>query len=252
MKKFYLLLALATATTFTFAQATTGCKKADGSIVITFDPNKNCASTPAGSKDSLAKRTEIGFHSGANNFGSGLIKEWNSTNAIKAIRVAGTAGATAKFTITIPNATTYYNAGTTALTNIAFVFNDGWDPARGMRTEWNSEGKDTKDAAACQDFVLPLANLATCLAATQDLRSEMSVRTAPNPFREVTYLTFDNAAGKKFSLSISDVTGRVVRTINNITTDFVEIKRESLATGVYYAVLSDASGKFLTEKLVVQ
>ena len=57
---------------------------------------------------------------------------------------------------------------------------------------------------------------------------------------------------QKFSLSISDVTGRVVRTINNITTDFVEIKRESLATGVYYAVLSDASGKFLTEKLVVQ
>ncbi len=250
MKKIYLLLAFASAATFASAQATTGCKKADGSIVITFDPNKNCASTPANSKDSLAKRTEIGFHSGANNFG--FVKEWNSTNAIKAIRNAGTAGATAKFTITIPNAVTYYGSGTTALTNIAFVFNDGWDPARGARSEWNSEGKDTKDATACQDFVLPLANLATCLAATQDLRSEMSVRTAPNPFRDVTYLSFDNATGKKFSLSISDVTGRVVRTINNITTDFVEIKRESLATGVYYAVLSDASGKFLTEKLVVQ
>ena len=125
-------------------------------------------------------------------------------------------------------------------------------PSRGTRSEWNSEGKETNDAASCKDFLVTLAGLATCTAASQDLRSEMSVRTAPNPFKDVTYITFDNAAGKTFSMSISDITGRVVRNINNITTDFVEIKRENLATGVYYAVLRDASGKFLTEKLVVQ
>jgi hypothetical protein len=104
---------------------------------------------------------------------------------------------------------------------------------------------------------LPVYRFNTCtvvtLAATQDLRNEMSVKTSPNPFSDVSYISFDNASGKNFSLSISDVTGRVVRTVNNITTNSVEIKRENLATGVYYAVLRDVtSGKFLTEKLVVQ
>jgi Secretion system C-terminal sorting domain len=261
MKKLYILFAFLGLSSISFAQsAATACKSASGTgITITLDLSKNCPSTPMGSKDSLGKRTEIGFHSGANSFGAGLVREWNSAAGaggvaiIKGIRVAGTSGPTAKFTVTIPNLTTYYNAGTTALTNVAFVFNDGWDPARGTRSEWNSEGKGAKaDGTGCEDFVATLAGLATCTAASQDLRSEMSVRTSPNPFKDVTYITFDNAAGKNFSLSISDITGRVVRSINNITTDFVEIKRENLATGVYFAVLRDASGKFLTEKLVVQ
>jgi Secretion system C-terminal sorting domain len=111
--------------------------------------------------------------------------------------------------------------------------------------------------AGATAVTLPVYKFNTCdivtLAATQDLRNEMSVKTSPNPFSDVSYISFDNASGKNFSLSISDVTGRVVRTVNNITTNSVEIKRENLATGVYYAVLRDVtSGKFLTEKLVVQ
>jgi Secretion system C-terminal sorting domain len=258
MKKIYILCAFFGVSFMSFAQsASTACKSAAGTgITITFDVSKNCASTPMGSKDSLGKRTEIGFHSGANGFS--IVREWNSAAgaggvaAIKGVRVAGTSGATAKFTVTIPNLATYYNT-TTAITGVSFVFNDGWDPARGTRSEWNSEGKGTKaDASGCEDFAVTLAGLATCTAASQDLRNEMSVKTSPNPFKDVTYITFDNASGKNFSLSISDITGRVVRNINNITTDFVEIKRENLTTGVYFAVLRDASGKFLTEKLIVQ
>jgi Secretion system C-terminal sorting domain len=262
MKKLYILFAFLGLSSMSFAQASTSvsaCKSTSGAgITITFDVSKNCAKTPDGSIDSLGKRAEIGFHSGANNFAMGLGRDWDSAPGaggvaiIKGIRVAGTSGKTAKFTVTIPNLVTYYNAGTTAITNVAFVFNDGWDPARGTRSQWNSEGKDTKADGSCTDMVVTLAGLATCTAASQDLRSEMSVRTSPNPFKDVTYITFDNASGKNFSLSISDITGRVVRNINNITTDFVEIKRENLATGVYFAVLRDASGKFLTEKLIVQ
>jgi hypothetical protein len=263
MKKLYILFAFLGVSSMSFAQSTSAisaCKPATGNgITITFDLSKNCASAPAGSKDSLGKRAEIGFHSGANSFVADLIREWNSAPgaggvaAIRGKRVAGTTGAASKFTVTIPNLATYYNSGTTALTNVAFVFNDGWDPARGTRTEWNSEGKGSKaDGSGCENFVVTLASLATCTAASQDLRNEMSVKTAPNPFKDVTYITFDNASGKNFTLLISDVTGRVVRTINNITTDFVEIKRENLSTGVYFAVLRDSSGKFLTEKLIVQ
>lgn len=259
MKKLYILLAFLSSTSLVFSQsAVSACKSASGNgITITFDISKNCSKAPAGSVDSFGKRAEIGFHSGANGFA--IQRGWDSAPAtggvaaIRGKRVAGTTGGTSKFTVTIPDLVAYYSSGATALTNVAFVFNDGWDPARGSRSEWNSEGKSLKaDGTGCEDFVATLAGLATCTAASQDLRNEMSVRTAPNPFKDVTYITFDNAAGKNFSLSISDITGRVVRNINNITTDFVEIKRENLSSGVYFAVLRDASGKFLTEKLIVQ
>jgi Secretion system C-terminal sorting domain len=151
--------------------------------------------------------------------------------------------------------------------NYKFINGKDWGDGAGGTTEDErgltatcSEGNDKNRfytiAAGATAVTLPVYKFNTCdivtLAATQDLRNELSVSTSPNPFKDVTYITFDNAAGKNFSLSISDITGRVVRNINNITTDFVEIKRENLATGVYFAVLRDASGKFLTEKLVVQ
>jgi Secretion system C-terminal sorting domain len=151
--------------------------------------------------------------------------------------------------------------------NYKFINGNNWGDGAGGTTEDErgltatcSEGTDKNRfytiAAGATAVTLPVYKFNTCdivtLAATQDLRNELSVTTSPNPFSDVSYISFDNAAGKIFSLSISDVTGRVVRTVNNITTNSVEIKRENLASGVYYAVLRDASGKFLTEKLVVQ
>jgi hypothetical protein len=151
--------------------------------------------------------------------------------------------------------------------NYKFINGNNWGDGAGGTTEDErgltatcSEGTDKNRfytiAAGATAVILPVYKFNTCdivtLAATQDLRNELSVTTSPNPFSDVSYISFDNAAGKTFSLSISDVTGRVVRTMNNITTNSVEIKRENLASGVYYAVLRDASGKFLTEKLVVQ
>jgi hypothetical protein len=251
MKKLYILFACALFSTTIFAQlppAITACKKGDSTIIV-FDLSKNCkkADGQLAAMDTLGKRTQIGFHSGPNTWVTGGVN-WDDAKAVRANRISGT-GRTSKFEVRMPKVETYYSTFTTpAITQIKFVFNDG----PGSTKTWDHSGKDSTATGDCQDFLLPLANLASCTAASQDLRSEMSVRTAPNPFKDVTYITFDNAAGKNFSLSISDITGRVVRNINNITTDFVEIKRENLSTGVYFAVLRDASGKFLTEKLIVQ
>jgi Secretion system C-terminal sorting domain len=250
MKKLYILCVCALFSTTIFAQlppAITACKKGD-STIITFDLSKNCrkADGQLAAMDTLGKRTQIGFHSGPNEWTSNGV-DWDNAKAVRANRISGT-GRTSKFEVRLPTLATYYNLTTPAITQIKFVFNDG----PGSTKTWDHSGKDSTSTGDCQDFKLPVTSLATCTAASQDLRSEMSVRTSPNPFKDVTYITFDNAAGKNFSLSISDITGRVVRNINNITTDFVEIKRENLATGVYFAVLRDAGGKFLTEKLVVQ
>ncbi len=133
-------------------------------------------------------------------------------------------------------------------TNIKFVFNDG---ATKPTDPWTAEAKESS-ATGCQDFAITLASLAACTAASQDLRSDVTVSTAPNPFKDFTYLTFNNSEGKVYSLNIMNVTGQVVRSYSNIISSAVEIKRENLASGVYFAVLRSADGRFLTEKLIVE
>ena len=225
--------------------AITACKKSDGAISIVFDYSKNCSTLDAAKKDTLGKRTAIGFHSGANTWGS--VVAWDAATAIKANRVAGTSGNTSKFHVVIAAPKTYYNLAADP-TNIMFVFNDG--PTK-PTDPWTAEAKEGS-ATGCQDFAVTFASLAACTAAAQDLRSDVTVTTAPNPFKEFTYLTFSNPEGKVYSLNITNVTGQVVRSYSNITSSAVEIKRESLASGVYFAVLRNADGRFLTEKLIVE
>lgn len=225
--------------------AITACKKSDGAISLVFDYSKNCSTLDAAKKDTLGKRTAIGFHSGANDWNK--VVNWDAATVIRANRVAGTSGNTAKFHLVIAAPKTYYGL-TADPTNIKFVFNDG---AAKPTDPWTAEAKEGS-ATGCQDFSITFASLAACTAASQDLRSDVTVTTAPNPFKEFTYLTFSNPEGKVYSLNITNVTGQVVRSYSNITSSAVEIKRESLASGVYFAVLRSADGRFLTEKLIVE
>jgi Secretion system C-terminal sorting domain len=258
MKKLYSLFFAAAFTTTAFAQAQTAisaCKKATGELSIVLDLAKNCSFVAAGSKDTLGKRTEIGFHSGANGFA--IVREWNSVAgaggvaAIRAKRMVGTSGATAKFHVTIPAPATYYNTAV-AITGVSFVFNDGWEPTRGTRSEWSYEAKATNaGGTACEDFVITLATLATCATGTTDLK-DLRVAVAPNPFKTATYITFSNPTSKAHTLTLMDAMGRVVRTYKDITSDMVEIKREDLTAGMYFAVLKNADGQAITQKLMAE
>lgn len=249
MKKLYSLIVLALCAYSVQAQTISGataCKKANGEISIVFDVAKNCTQAPGGSKDSLGKRTEIGFHSGANDWSKGV--DWDNAAAVRAKRMVGTSGATAKFHVTIANPTTYYGL-TAAPTNIKFVFNDG--PGRGAANAWTSEGK-SQGATACEDFLFTVASMPTCAASSQDLRSSISSKVAPNPFKERTYIMLDGGQGKSFDVNLMDNLGRTVRTYNRVATETLEIERGNLTTGVYFAVIRDQDGRSLTEKLVVQ
>jgi hypothetical protein len=262
MKKLYAFIFAAAFTTSAFAQGQTAvvaCKKASGEISIVFDLAKNCANVGAGSKDTLGKRTAIGFHSGANSFAAGLIREWNSVAGaggvavIQANRMVGTSGLTSKFHVTIPNPTTYYNAGATAITGISFVFNDG---AQGLAATanypWYSEGKATNAAATgCEDFAITLATLATCATGTNELR-DAQIAVSPNPFKSSTYVTFNNPSSKAHTLTLMDAVGRVVRTYNNVTSNIVEIQRGDMTAGMYFAVLKNADGQAITQKLMAE
>ncbi len=251
MQKLYMAAAFTVLALVSHAQtsAVSACKKASGEINIFYDVSKNCTGTPPGSAATLGSRTEIGFHSGAN--GWSVVREWDLANSVRGVRISG-ADLTAVFQVTLTNPAAYYGLSVAPAT-INFVFNDGaqGSPAT-ANFPWYAEGKD-QGANGCLDFGIPVADLATCAASgTQDLRNEINLVASPNPFSTSTVLSFNNLIGNSYSLKLLNLTGQEVRTYYDITTGSVEISRDDLATGTYFAILRDAKGRSLTEKLVIE
>lgn len=74
----------------------------------------------------------------------------------------------------------------------------------------------------------------------------------PNPASGLTVIEFSNDAAATFDLLISNVTGQTVQTINNLTTNRVEISVEEMAAGMYFATLRNQEGATTTRKLIVR
>ena len=55
----------------------------------------------------------------------------------------------------------------------------------------------------------------------------------PNPFSNKTTIEFDNPQRKSYDLKITDITGKAVRTINNIRDNRIDISRQDLPRGFY-------------------
>jgi hypothetical protein len=75
---------------------------------------------------------------------------------------------------------------------------------------------------------------------------------APNPFKSATYITFNNPNSKAYTLTLTDAVGRVARTYNNITSGVVDIQRGNLTAGMYFAILKNAEGQSITQKLMAE
>jgi len=73
----------------------------------------------------------------------------------------------------------------------------------------------------------------------------------PNPATDVAILTFPNPSNEFFTLKITDVTGRIIRTHEEIRGTTFIIQREELESGVYFYHL-ESDRKTATGKLVLQ
>ena len=74
----------------------------------------------------------------------------------------------------------------------------------------------------------------------------------PNPARSLAVVEFSNDAATAFDLVITNITGQTVHTINNLTTNRVEISVEEMAAGMYFATLRNQEGATVTRKLIVR
>ena len=242
MKKIYLVAVMAFAATFTYAQnaGLTGCvNTAEGSVSIEFDYSQNCATAPG----SLAGLAEIGFHSGANQWSS--VVDWNAGNAMTASNDGSDV-----FSVSVVTAD-YYGVDLASLDNIYMVFNQGpADP----NAPWDSEGKDADNDGDgnCDDFFVIIADLDECVVSTTDIALANSLTVAPNPFSEYAVVTFDNPNNKVYDVTMTSLTGQVVKNFQGVAGNSFEIARENLSAGMYFVTFVSEEGKVATTKVAVR
>lgn len=81
---------------------------------------------------------------------------------------------------------------------------------------------------------------------------EIEIDVYPNPFTDFSILEFENPGHNTYKLILSDTKGRLVRTITNITTNKVKIKRNNLTSGIYIFQLYTDEEVRAIGKLVIE
>lgn len=76
------------------------------------------------------------------------------------------------------------------------------------------------------------------------------ISIAPNPFRERTTLRFTNPEGNRYKLSITDLSGKVCRIVDDITTSEYKLEKGDLKQGLYFIELTGP--KLYRGKIVVE
>lgn len=101
-------------------------------------------------------------------------------------------------------------------------------------------------------FVGFVWNSCETVASTREISTIQGLRVFPNPFSRSTVIEFENATGAVHHLVITDITGKVVKMENNIRDNRIEVSREGMPAGMYFATLRNNRGELITQKLIVQ
>jgi PKD repeat protein len=82
-----------------------------------------------------------------------------------------------------------------------------------------------------------------------------SMKLVPNPSNNSSRLQFNTGSSTKASVTVTDLTGKMLVNLNDLTTqagqNTLELSTAELASGVYFVSLSTSAGKE-TVKLIVQ
>ncbi|MEZ4954026.1 MAG: T9SS type A sorting domain-containing protein [Saprospiraceae bacterium] len=229
------------ATTSSPALKTAGsCKDPNtGMVKVSFDEAQNC---PNANGD-LAGMTAIGFHSGANSWSN--VVAWDDAGAMNAVNDGSDV-----FEVILDPVAYYGLASFGDLENIYMVFNQG--PAN-PGAPWDSEGKDFDADDNCVDLRFIVSDLPTCnLTNTIDRELENSLVAIPNPFDNRTVVSFSNPNNSTYDVTLFNLTGKQIRTFNQVSGTTLEIARDEMPAGMYFLNFRNVEGKIATLKLVVK
>ena len=93
----------------------------------------------------------------------------------------------------------------------------------------------------------------TGLTSSNELeKAPFAVFVQPNPFRETTTLFFENKGADLMKITLQDMTGRTLRSFENVREEFVTFERGNLAEGVYIYTVTNSKGQQVSGKIAVQ
>lgn len=219
----------------------------DGLVRIDMDYGIACPEADEGQV--LAAAAALGFHSGANDWSA--IVNWDDANAVQLVNDGSD-----NFSAII-DVQAYYGVAMADLENIIMIGNNGVADADAA---WDNTLKDPTDGGSfgnpdpCSDLKMVIAEAPACdlTVSTQNITLQRTMNVSPNPFRNRTFLEFDNPNNDVFQLVITDMTGKIVRTMSSITGERLLIERKNLPSGIYAATMTDQDGDFATTKLVIK
>jgi len=218
-----------------------------GLVRIDFDYSLNCPQ--ADSAGLLMGADGIAFHSGINNWNNQVA--WDAPNARAAINEGDNV-----YSLTL-DVEDYYGVPLDSVEMINFLFNNGLG---NPDAPWDNQGQDSRNGTGfgdspCSNLIFMISEAPVCelmVVNTVDLKLENSLRVYPNPFSDQVIIEFDNPNNEEFNFTIHDISGRVMRQLNNISGTQLVLEKQDLQAGVYFAVLRGKDGRFATTKLMVK
>ncbi len=123
-----------------------------------------------------------------------------------------------------------------------------WDM---VNADFNGDGSEDL-LIANNDNLSVLLNCHT--TGINDVESGNAIlKISPNPFREETVVSFPNPDNADHSLALYDITGRIVRSMNNINGTSVKLDKEYILSGIYICELvNKTNSKRLVSKLIIE
>jgi len=85
-----------------------------------------------------------------------------------------------------------------------------------------------------------------------EIENTNNLTAYPNPFNHSTTLKFNNPNGIKYSFTVYNVYGQIVRCIKNVITDKIEFERLNLINGIYFIKLESENKTLITGKLIIE
>lgn len=218
----------------------------DGLVRVDLDYGLACPEGDEGMV--LAGAAALGFHSGPNDWAATVA--WDDPNALQLVNDGND-----NFSAVIDVAS-YYGVALADLNNIMMIANNG---VANPDAAWDNAIRDSRDGGfggsePCSDLIMVISEAPECdlMSGVQNIELQHSFKATPNPFRNRTYIEFDNPNNEAFDLVISNLAGQTVRTIQGVSGERYLLERERLPSGMYIANLIDKEGNFATTKLAIK
>ncbi|MFT5165526.1 MAG: hypothetical protein ACI8P3_000753 [Saprospiraceae bacterium] len=85
-----------------------------------------------------------------------------------------------------------------------------------------------------------------------DLTTIQEIKITPNPTSDIAVVSFSNVNNANHEVTLTNITGQVVKQYNNVSGTSLEIDAQMLTTGMYFVTFYNDLGELGTEKLIVR